>query len=257
MDIDGKWALVTGASGGLGAEFAAMLAERGANLVLTARTAGRLETVASNLRSRFGVQIQTEAIDLAESTAAADLHDRIVRRGIAVDILVNNAGQGLHGGFLDRPIEDTDAMLQLNILGLTRLTHAIGRQMSARRTGYILLVASMTAYMPSPSYAAYAASKSYVRQFGEALHAELQPYGVVVTVVSPGLMDTGFLSAAGQHAGKRPTMSPRTAAETGIAALLAGRQSVVAGTANKFAAFATRLLSRRVQTAVMAKSLQD
>ncbi|MDV3253737.1 SDR family NAD(P)-dependent oxidoreductase [Devosia sp. BK] len=256
--VSGKWALVTGASGGMGAEFASLLAERGFNLVLAARSFGRLETIATNLR-RFGVRIHVEQSDLTQDGSAASLVEAIRIRDIKLDVLINNAGQGLHGAFIDQSGDSIDRMLHLNIASLTTLTHTIASDMADRRCGHILLVASLTAFMPCPTYAAYAATKAYVRNFGEALHAEMAPRNVVVTVLSPGLMDTGFLSASGQAPSKsmkRAMTSPREAAETGLKALFAGRQTVVAGSMNKVAAVASRLLPRGMQTRIAAAALK-
>lgn len=255
-----KWALITGASGGLGAEFASLLAERKVNLVLAARSQDKLDALAAELRSRHGVEVVTQSVDLMQTGAATELYSAITARGIVLDILINNAGQGLQGTFLDRPIEMTERMLHLNILALTDLTHAVAADMAAREQGHILMVGSMTAFMPAPTYAAYAASKSYVRLFGEALHAELRSRNVTVTVLIPGLMDTGFLDAAGQKpspAMKRSMISPRMAAETGLRAMFAGRQSVIAGGANRAAAFISRFLPRGLQTKLMADALKS
>lgn len=260
MVLNGKWVLVTGASGGLGAQFAELLAERGANLVLAARSSDRLAGISTDLKMRFGVEVVTEAVDLAEDRAATGLFQNVQRRGIAVDILVNNAGQGLHGNFVDQSAEATEAMLRLNIMGLTALTHTVAADMVSRGGGHILLVSSLTAFMPAPTYAAYAASKAYVRQFGEALHTELKPRNVVVTVVSPGLMDTGFLSAAGQQASKSMTSamtSPRMVAKVGLDALFDGRQGVVVGWTNRVVAGASRFIPRNLQTKLMANALNN
>lgn len=260
MEVRGKWALVTGASGGLGVEFAVLLAERGVNLVLAARNQEKLDALAADSRSRHGIEVVIHPVDMMLPGAPLELYHVIKKRGIALDILVNNAGQGLQGEFLERQIETTERMLQLNILALTHLTHAVATDMATRGGGHILMVGSMTAFMPAPTYAAYAASKSYVRMFGEALHAELRPRNVTVTVLSPGLMDTGFLSTAGQtpsQSMRRSMISPRLAAETGLQALFAGRQSVIAGGMNRLAALVSRLLPRGVQTRLMANALKS
>ena len=259
MVVSSKWALVTGASGGMGAEFASLLAERGYNLILAARSAERLETVATNLR-RFGVSIHVEPLDLSQEGSAASLIGAIHNRDISLDVLINNAGQGLHGDFIAQSGHSIDRMLHLNVGSLTALTHSIAADMAERRCGHILLIASLTAFMPCPTYAAYAATKAYVRHIGEALHAEMAPHNVVVTVLSPGLKDTGFLSASGQEPSKsmkRAMTSPREAAEVGLEALFAGRQSIVAGSMNKIAAIATRFISRGLQTRIAANSLNS
>ena len=255
METNNQWALITGATGGLGMEFGELLAERGFNVVLTARSSDELETIAARLRLNFPIKVVAEVADMAEPAAVKNLIRRIDERGINLDTFICNAGHGLHGEFLTRPIEATLGMLQLNITSLTYLTHLVATRMAKCGRGHILLVSSMTAFMPVPLYAAYGASKAYVRNFGEALHFEMKNAGVSVTVVSPGLMDTGFLSAAGEETTgkhKKMMMPPRQAAEEGLAALFAGKQSIVAGRMNRFIALLTRLLSRRRQTALAA-----
>lgn len=260
METIVKWALVTGASGGLGEQFAERLAKGGANLVLAARNLDQLTKLSERLQGAYGVEVVVETADLSQEGSAIELFDRIKARGLAIDILIANAGYGLHGDFVDQPAGATEAMLRLNIVGLTTLTHAAAADMTARGRGHILLVSSMTAFMPAPTYAAYGASKAYVRQFGEALHAELKPRNVVVTVVCPGLMDTGFLNAAGQQASKSMTSamtSPAVVAEAGLDALFAGRPSIVVGLMNRVVAGASRLMPRSLQTRTMANALNS
>jgi len=185
-DMNGKWALVTGASSELEIEFATLLAERNANLILAARRTAPMEKLAEQLRQKHCVEIVVEGTDLSVPGAGAELKARLDKRGIAVDVLVNNAGFGLFGDFVSQPIQKILGMLQLNMLAVTELTHLFAADMVKRRTGHILLVASILGYEPTPGYAAYGASKGYVLLLGEALHAELKPHGVNVTVLSPG-----------------------------------------------------------------------
>src|SRR5881397_207799 len=152
----GKWALITGASSGLGLEFADLLAAQKVNLVLAARRQDSMEKLASDLRRKYGVDVLVEAIDLASSGAASRLKSSLDARSVAIDILLNNAGYGLHGDLLETPIERTANMIQLNITTLTELTYLFGRDMAKRRSGHILLVASLLAFQAVPSYAAYA-----------------------------------------------------------------------------------------------------
>ena len=159
MKTKTKWALVTGASGGMGAEFASLLAERGYNLILAARSIDRLQAVASGLHEH-GVEIRIEHSDLSRREGAANLVDAIRSSGIDIDVLINNAGQGLHGSFIDQSAEAIDGMLQLNMASLTTLTHACAADMVKRGGGHILLVASLTSFMPCPTYAGYAATKA-------------------------------------------------------------------------------------------------
>ena len=243
---DKKWALVTGASGGLGVELARQLAERGNNLVLAARSEAQMQQLAGELREHHGVDIIVEPIDLSVLGSASVLRDRLDSHGIDIDILVNNAGFGLKSAFVEQDPERLGAMLHLDIVTLTELSHIYGRRMAARAAGHILLVGSMAAFQPIPLMAAYAAAKAYVLSFGEALHVELAPY-VVVTVLSPGLMATGFNEASGYETPaslKRMELLPTKVATIGLDALFAGKSGTIAGKLNKMMAFSSRLLPR-------------
>src|SRR5205809_711705 len=134
-DVSGRWALVTGASSGFGVEFATLLAERRANVVLAARRVEPMESLAQQLKQQYGVQVVVERIDLSIAGAPAELKTRLDARGIAVDVLVNNAGYGLYRNFIDEPARQTLEMLQLNILSLTEMTHVFAAGMVARRRG--------------------------------------------------------------------------------------------------------------------------
>jgi uncharacterized protein len=252
-NVKGRWALVTGASSGLGIEFATLLAQRSANLVLAARRTAPMEAHAERLR-QLGVQVVVEGIDLAVAGAGEALKARLDQREIAVDVLINNAGYGLYGDFVDEPLPETLEMLRLNVLEMTALTHVFAADMVARRRGHVLLIASLLAYQAVPGYAAYAASKGYVLLFGEALHAELSPHGVGVTVLCPGATSTAFASVASQKdtlALRLLMMEPHRVARTGILAMLGRRSSVVAGIRNKLVVLASRFMPRLVQRRVM------
>lgn len=246
LNLKGRWAVVTGASSGLGVEFARDLARRGANLVLVARRAEPMDALAAELRGAQGVEIVVEPLDLGAPNASEEIMGRLAARAIAPDILVNNAGFGIHGEFLDQDADRLKAMLDLNVTALTLLTNAFARAMAARGEGYILLVASVGAYQPMPLYAAYGASKAYVLSFGEALNAELAP-AVKVSVLSPGLMETGFTDIAGHTITPMLSMilrDPENAARAGIDIMLKGRASRIDGAINTIAILAGRLLPR-------------
>ncbi|MGR9166755.1 SDR family NAD(P)-dependent oxidoreductase [Rhizobium leguminosarum] len=254
----GKRALITGASSGLGLEFAELLAAQKVNLVLAARRREPMEKLAAELRRKHDVDIVVEPIDLAAPGAAARLKTSLDVKSLQIDILVNNAGYGLHGDFLETPIERTTDMIQLNITALTELSYAFGRDMAARGSGQILLVASLLALQPVPSFAAYAATKSYVLAFGEALHEELRRQGVVVTSLCPGHTETGFDTAAGAPVSpilRLLTMKPRPVAESGLRALSQGKASVIAGFMNNVVAFSNRLTPRSMQRVTMKRIL--
>lgn len=256
QSLKGKWALVTGASSGIGREFAHALAERGANLVLVARRVEPMAVLAHEVQARHGVDVKVLGADLSVVGAAASLEAQLSGQGVAVDVLVNNAGMGVIGDFLEQAPASLSTMLNLNVIGLTELTQVFAAPMKARGGGYILLVASVAAFQPCPLFAAYAASKAYVLSFGEALHTELAPYGVVVSVLSPGVTDTEFFNVAGSPpnaAMKRTMMAPRPVVDIGLAALFQAKSSVVAGTLNRLMVFSSRLLSRQFLSRVSFK----
>lgn len=252
-DLRGKTALVTGASSGLGVDFATILAERGCHLVLVARREDRLRALANDLAQRHGVQAQAIAMDLAVPGAAQALYDRLAAQKVAIDVLINNAGFGVHGAFLEIPWEREDEMLRLDIVSLVHLTKLFVRDMVARNFGYVLQIASIGAYQPTPTYASYSAAKAFVLSFGEALGYELRHTNVKVSVLSPGVTATEFLAVAGQRHSlfqRLSMMQSRPVAEIGIDAMLRGRPSKVAGAMNALAAWSLRFVPRRLQAAM-------
>ena len=250
-DLRGKWALVTGASSGLGVDFARELAERGASLILVARRLERLEEVAGELREAYGVDVDVIPMDLGAPGAPQELYDRVARAGRSIDVLVNNAGYGVYGYFLDIDWDRERSMLELDIVNLVHLTKLFARDMVSRGYGRIMQVSSIGAYQATPTYASYTAAKSFVLHFGEALQYELRGTGVTCTVVSPGVTKTEFLEVSGQT----PTLYQRlvmmdspTVARIGIRAMLRGRSSIVPGFLNAISAWFVRLTPRRLAT---------
>ena len=253
---DQSWVLVTGASSGFGEEFARQYAAQGRPLVLVARRIEKLQTLATELREKYRVDVIVEQVDLSAITAVVDLHKRLRERGIAIDILINNAGHGLQGTFVDGTLDAALAMLQLDVVSLTAVTHVFAQDMRARGRGKILLVASMLAYQGVEKFAVYAAAKAYVLRLGEALHRELKRHGVTVTVLCPGMSDTGFATAAQQKitpALKLLMMQPAPVVRAGIRALQAGRISVVPGWANKATVMFTRATPRWLHQATFSR----
>jgi short-subunit dehydrogenase len=258
-DLKGKTALVTGASSGLGVDFATLLAERGCNLVLVARREERLRTLADTLTGRHGVQVNVIAMSLAPLGAAQVLYDRIRALHLDVDVLINNAGFGVYGSFIEIPWEREQEMLLLDIVALTHLTKLFVRDMVARNAGYVLQISSIGAYQPSPTYATYSAAKAFVLSFGEALNYELRGTKVKVCVLSPGVTETEFLAVAGQRRTlyqRLSMMQSRPVAEMGIDAMLRGRPSKVAGIMNAATAWSLRFVPRRLQAAMANAAMQ-
>jgi short-subunit dehydrogenase len=251
-ELSGRVALVTGASSGLGADFARELAARGCHLVLVARREERMKELEREIRGRHGVDVRVVALDLAEPDAPARLHAQLREADVAVDVLVNNAGFGVYGPFVEVPWEREREMLAVDVVALTHLTKLFARDMVARGRGWILQVASIGAYQPSPSYGTYSAAKSFVLHSGEALAWELRRSGVRVSVVSPGVTKTEFLEVAGQKPSlyQRLAMmeSPRVV-RVAVDAMLRGKPSVVPGLLNKLTVFMIRFTPRRLAAA--------
>jgi short-subunit dehydrogenase len=249
--LAGRHALVTGASSGLGADFARELARRGAALTLVARREDRLRSLQRELAAS-GAEAEVVALDLNDPAAP----DRLLAGAETrrpVDVLVNNAGFGLYGPFSSLDWARERAMLELDMIVPVHLTKLFLPGMLARRAGWILNVASIGAYQPSPLYASYSAAKSFVLNFTEALSYELRGSGVTATALSPGIVATEFLQVSGQQATRYQRlamMDSPTVARIGVEAMLAGRSSLVPGRLNAASVWANRLLPRRVSAAL-------
>ncbi len=249
MNLQGRTALVTGASSGIGASLARQLARAGASLIVTARRTERLETLAKDLRDACGVEVTVVSLDLGKPGAACALFDATEGAGKSVDILINNAGFGTHQRFDRIPWEKSAEQLQLNVVSLTELTRRFLEPMLARGRGHVLNVASIGAYMPIPYYATYAAGKAYVRNFTEAVAAELRDTDVRVCCLCPGATRTAFFDVAGQRGSwwvDASMMSPDRCARIGLAALLRGRRNIVAGFWNSLMCWSVRFVPRRL-----------
>ncbi len=258
--LAGKTALVTGASSGLGVDFAHELARHGARLVLVARREDLLKQVQAQIQQTHGVEVTLVAMDLGAADAPKKLYDQLKAMNITVDVLVNNAGFGIYGLELDTPWEKTEAMLMLNMLTLTYLTKLFARDMVKRGDGYLLQVASIGAYQPAPLYAAYSATKSYVRSFSQALNYELKGTGVSCTVLSPGATATEFLKVSGQKllwAHKATMMSAAEVAHSGIRAMLNRRYSLVPGWINWITTLFTFVTPDWANAALAYKAMKD
>jgi len=259
-----KTALITGASFGIGLEFARIFAREGYNLVLVARSADRLRQLASELEKAHGVRSLILATDLTEPGAAAYVLDQTTRAGIQVDVLVNNAGFGQYGRFAENDLEECLRQIQLNVTTLTHLTRLylpgmIDRAKSERKSGRILNVASTAAFQPGPLMAVYFATKAYVLHLSEALANELHGTGVTVTCLCPGATATEFhkrANATGQRLLKFGAMDARTVAEDGYRALMAGKPVVISGFKNWLLAQSIRFSPRRLATAI-ARKIQE
>lgn len=238
-------ALVTGASRGLGRAYATELARRGADLVLVARSETALAELAAELGERHGIRAEVVPADLADRDAPRAIVDALDARGVTVDLLVNNAGLGAVGPFLERPLDRQLLSVEVNVLGLTALSHALGGRMRERGAGAIVNIASTAAFQPMPYQAGYAATKAFVLSFGEALAVELRGSGVQVLTAHPGATATSFFDGTSATMDPRATDAPDFVARRTIDDLERGRTNSYPGrTVMRVATWVPRLLPR-------------
>jgi hypothetical protein len=252
-------ALVTGASSGIGREFAELLAADGTDLVLLARSEERLRELGERLQREYGVTVTVVVKDLADPDAPRETAAALDARDIAVDVLVNNAGFGTHGPFVE---SDPDAELdevQVNVTAVTELTRRFLPGMVDRGDGAVVNVASTAAFQPGPLMAVYYATKAYVLHFSEALTEELAGTGVTVTALCPGPTETNFDTRAGigdTALFERGVMDARTVARAGYRGMKRGDAVVVPGLRNRLTTLLVRLVPRSTARRV-AMRLQD
>lgn len=230
-----KITLVTGASEGLGVEFARVFAARGHDLALVARRQDRLDALADKIASGGKPRPIVITLDLALPEFADRLAEALGAEGASVEYLVNNAGYGLNGPFDDLPLDDQAKMIDLNVRALTALAYRFMPDLRRNRGG-MLNVASVAAFSPGPGMSVYYATKAYVLSFSEGLAEEMRPHGVRVTALCPGPVVTGFQSRAGMHPSSVPppgAAGARETVEAGYDGLMAGRPVVVPGLVNK------------------------
>ena len=242
----GRTALVTGASAGIGKAFAELLAERGYALILTARRADRLEALAAELRAAHGVTVAVLPADLAEPAAPAGLCAALTARGLTVDVLVNNAGYGVPGAYARTDWQRQADFIQVLVTAVAELTHRLLPGMIERRWGRVVNIASLAALVPAaPGHTLYAASKAFLVKFSESLAGEVRSAGVHVTAVCPGFTYSEFHDVTGTRAQMQGMprwmwQDARAVVDEGYAAAMAGQSMVVTGRVNKAVAFGAR-----------------
>jgi hypothetical protein len=247
INYAGSTALVTGASAGLGAEFARQLAARGANLILVARRTDRLEALADELTAKHGVSVTVLSADLAKHGAASALAKQVVERGLDVSTLINSAGFGTHGAFKDADADRVSNEVALNVGALTELTRAFYPNLLNHGTGALVNVASTGAFQPVPLMAVYGATKAYVLSFTEALWYESKDSGLRVLALCPGATETEFFDVAGEAARIGAFETPEKVVALTLKTLdrpNAG-PSIISGARSKVMAWSERLVSRR------------
>jgi short-subunit dehydrogenase len=252
------YALITGASKGIGKEFAVSLAKRKYNLLLVARTESLLSELAAELQKKYGVTVNCKAVDLSSATAAQEIIAWCKQGNYDINVVVNNAGYGLNGAFEKVSLDEQLNMMNLNMNTLVQLTYLaipILRKYSGK--SYILNVASTAAYQSVPYLGVYSATKAFVLSFTRALRQEMKGTNVSVTCLSPGAVATHFMERAGMDKvdkivkqAKKVEMQADVVAEFGINAMLSGKAEVIPGIINKVGAFANRLLPKNTVESV-------
>lgn len=255
-----KTALITGASAGLGIEFARNFAKDGHNLVLVARRAEKMEALAEELKDEHGVEIKVMCKDLSKMDEVQSIFETLQKENIHIDFLVNNAGFGDWGNFHESDWEKIEGMLDVNIKALTKLTYLFIKPMIQKGEGKIMNVASMAAFQPGPLMAVYYATKAYVLSFSEAIRTEIKGTGVTVTILCPGPTESEFQSVANLGKSKlfKHTRIPtsKEVVDFGYRELMKGSMTVVPGFLNKIVVKSVRFVPRKFVLKV-ARKIQE
>ncbi len=244
----GKWAVITGASSGIGRALANELAAAGLNLVLVARRQAELEQVAKYLSARYGVETRVLAVDLANAPSLTQIEDET--KYLDVGLLVAAAGFGTAGNFLDAKLEDELAMMDVNCRAVMQLSLHFGKQFAERGRGGLILFSSLVGYQGTPRAAHYAATKAYIQTLAEALHVELAPRGVDVLSSAPGPVNSGFGARADMKMGAAE--KPETVARVTLAAL-GKKMTVTPGALSKFLTWSLMTAPRGLRVRIMGK----
>ncbi|AFM14624.1 SDR family NAD(P)-dependent oxidoreductase [Turneriella parva] len=248
----GAWALITGASSGLGAEFARQLAAEKLDLILVARRRDRLNELATALKVEHGIQVKVVPLDLGKPNFMAVLKKQTAKLNIG--LVINNAGFGIAGEFTENDLEREVAMLDVNCRAPLIIAHEFGRAMASHRRGGIIMVSSVVSFQGVPYMSHYAATKAYDLLLGEGLHYELKKHKVDVLTLCPGATQTEFANVA--DTGPVPGSMPVGPVVTAALEALGKKSVVVAGFKNKLMVFSTRLVSRGIGTYIAAQVMK-
>lgn len=252
-----KWALITGASSGIGWAIAEQLAAGGTNLVLTARRTSRLQNAATDVSSKHGVQVEVFSADLIRPEAPSEIHTFTARKGIDVELLVNNAGFGAFGYTHEIPESRLLEMVQVNCLAVVHLTRLYLSTMVGRRHGDILIVASTASFQAVPFNSVYAATKAFDLLFAEGLAEEVRPHGVRVCALCPGPTSTEFQQVAQQpDRAFKVAETAEKVARVGLEGLARGKSCVISGAMNRLMMEAERIVPRRFVAKMAGKMMR-
>jgi short-subunit dehydrogenase len=253
-EFTGKWALVTGASAGIGIAFARELAGRGAKLVLTARRRERMEALAAEL-TKAGTEVRIVTADLNEPGAPQAIYDATEGAGVAIEMLINNAGLGQYGAFVENGMQQELGQIRVNCESMVALTRLFVPKMVERRRGWVMILASTASFQPVPYLTTYAATKAFDRMFALGVAAEVAQFGVKVTALCPGPTKSEFFEVARASAFEsRGTQSAEEVARIGVDALLRGKRTIIPYFGGKATAFAVRFLPVGLITYMVEKT---
>lgn len=246
--MEKKWALITGATSGIGLELAHCHARAKGNLILVARRGDILETLKQSMSVQYGVEVHTIVQDLAEANAAQRVWEKTSSLGLPVDLLINNAGFGDYGLFHTVSAERVEQMIQLNIMALTQLCRLYLPKMIEKGSGGILNVASTAAFQPGPGMSVYFATKAYVLSFSEGLYEEVKKYGIRVSALCPGPTSTEFFNTANMEGSRLTKLMPMPTAskvaELGYESVTKGKAVAIYGVMNRIMIFSLRFVPR-------------
>lgn len=241
-----KYCLITGASSGIGSQFARLLASEKKNLVIVARRENKLQELATELQETFQIQVEVIAADLSENSEVLKVFNQIESKNIELDLLINNAGIGHYSELTEKPWQDQSNTIMLNILALTYLTQLVCTKWKKNKIqGQILNVASVAAYCPLGGFSVYAASKAYVKSFSLSLREELKDYGIKVNCLCPGGTTTEFFETSGQvitSFGEKSMMSAEQCVEIAYRAMLKNQAIIIPGFSNKLTCIMSKII---------------
>jgi uncharacterized protein len=246
----GKWALITGASAGIGVALAEELAGGESNLVLTARRKDRLEELAQRLEAKHKIKTQIIVADLAQPEGPDKIYNFTSSQGIEIDLLINNAGFGAYGELPSVDVKRLLDMVQVNCSAVVHLTRLFLPGMVERKRGDVLILASTASFQAVPYISTYAATKAFDLLFAEGLAEEMRPHGIRVCALCPGSTESEFHVVAGQEKFQRKAETAEKVARTGLRALAAGKSYVISGLGNYLGAQGERLVPRRMVTRI-------
>jgi short-subunit dehydrogenase len=252
-----KYALITGATSGIGLELAKLFAKNGYDLVIVARDQNELRTSSAELEN-YGIKVTAIAKDLFQPNAAAELYEEVKAQGIEIDVLVNNAGHGLYGKFTETDLDMEVKIIQLNITSLVILTKLFIKDMVKRGSGKILNTSSIASKSPGPWQSVYHGTKAFVQSFTEAVRVEVKEKGVTLTALLPGVTDTDFFNKADMldskiAQDKSAMADPADVAKDGYEALMEGKDMVISGFKNKVGVMMNNITPDEKNAEKMAK----